>query len=149
MFTMLKSASHFAPTTAHRTRRRRTTAAAGVAAVALVLTTAPAATAAPASVARDFHVSYGASYADGTATFTNRTVILQGTLHAVGCGRAIYGYSYAGGNPISGGAASSTPRCDGNWSFDVPVPANVAGGADSVLIELVAPDGYGYTWAYR
>jgi len=96
------------------------------------------------SVVRNFRVPYGASYAIGTATFTNRWVTLDGTLHAVGCGRAVYGYAYAGLNPL--GEASSTPRCDGNWSFHVPVPANVAGGASTVDVVLKAPDGYNDVW---
>jgi hypothetical protein len=137
-----------APTTASRTRRRRAAVVAGVAAVGLVLASAPAATAASESVVRDFYVDYGASYASGTATFTNRSVILEGTLHAVGCGRAVYGDAYAGTDNYLG-SASSTPRCDGNWSLDVPVPANAAGGADRVLITLVAPDGTDFVWAYR
>jgi hypothetical protein len=144
---MLKSAPHSAPTTARRTRCRRTAAAAGVAAVGLVLATAPAAAAAPSSVVRHFHVPYGNSYADGDATFTNRWVTLDGTLHAVGCGRTVYGDSYAAGNYLD--SASSTPRCDGNWQFHIPVPANVVGGADSVLITLAAPDGSAARWAYR
>ncbi len=139
--------SHPAPTTARRTRRR--TVAAGAAAVGLVLVTAPAATAGQVSVVRNFHVAYGASYATGTATFTNRWVTLDGTLHAVGCGRVVYGDSYAAGKGIDGGSASSTPRCDGNWPIHVPVPADVVGGADSVLITLAAPDGTAARWAYR
>ncbi|MEU4519894.1 hypothetical protein AB0F52_14380 [Amycolatopsis sp. NPDC024027] len=142
MFTMLKSVSRSAPATA-----RRTAAAAGVAAVGLVLATAPAATAAPTSVARHFHVPYGNSYADGYATFTNRWVTLDGTLHAVGCGRVVYGDSYAAGKYLD--SASSTPRCDGNWPIHIPVPADVVGGADSVLITLAAPDGTAARWAYR
>ncbi|MFJ8916322.1 hypothetical protein [Amycolatopsis sp. NPDC102389] len=122
-------------------------AAAGMAAAGLVLAGAPAATAAPASVVRSFYVEYGASYASGTATFTNRTVLLEGTLHAVGCGRSVYGYSYAGPNYL--GTASSTPRCDGNWPIDIPVPANKPGGADRVLIQLDAPDGANSEWFYR
>lgn len=100
------------------------------------------------SVVRDFRVPYGASYATGTATFSNRWVTLDGTLHAVGCGRAVYGFAYAGINPVGDGA-SSTPRCDGNWPFHVPVPADVAGGADSVFITLVAPDGSNSVWVDR
>ena len=145
----MKSTSRSAPTTARRTRLRRAAAAAGVAAVGVVLATAPAATAAPASVWH-FHVPYGASYADGDATFTDRSVILDGTLHAVGCGRYVWGDSFNG--PDSSGhlgSASSTPRCDGNWSFHVPVPADVAGGADRVLITLIAPDGRNRDWAFR
>jgi hypothetical protein len=75
-------------------------------------------------------------------------VILKGTLHAVGCGRYVYGLAFAGVNPLGGGA-TSTPRCDGNWPIDVPVPADVVGGADSVYIALYAPDGYNYGWADR
>jgi hypothetical protein len=144
---MLKSTSHTAPTTVRSARRRRATAAVGVAAVGLVLAAAPVATAAPASVVRDFTLPYGASHATGTATFTNRSVILDGTLHAVGCGRTVYGYAYAGNYPL--GSASSTPRCDGDWAFHVPVPADVAGGADSVDVELLAPDGDNIVTVYR
>ncbi len=75
----------------------------------------------------------------GTATFTNRTVLLEGTPHAVGCGRSVYGYSYAGSNYLD--TASSTPRCNGDWPIDVPVPANKPGGADSVLIQLAPRPG--------
>ncbi|RSM78100.1 hypothetical protein DL991_18630 [Amycolatopsis sp. WAC 01375] len=152
MFSILSSTPRPAPTTASRTRRRRrrTAAAAGVAAVGLVFASAPAATAAPASVVRDFYVDYGASYASGTATFTNRSVILDGTLHAVGCGRVIYGDAYAGPNDSDYlGSGSSTPRCDGNWPFHVPVPADKPGGADRVLITLAAPDGYDAVWVFR
>ncbi|WP_410592000.1 hypothetical protein [Amycolatopsis sp. lyj-23] len=143
MLTTLKSTSRPVPASARRTRRR-TVAAAGVAAAGLVLATAPAATAAQVSVVRNFYVPYGASYATGTATFTNRWVTLDGTLHAVGCGRTVYGDSYAAGNPIPGGSASSTPRCDGNWPIHIPVPADVVGGADSVAVSLIVPDGYNF-----
>ena len=146
---MLKSTSRSAPTTASRTRRRCAAAAAGVAAVGVVLATAPAATAAPASVVRHFHVPYANSYADGDATFTNRSVILDGTLHAVGCGRTVYGYAYVGDDPASIGKASSTPRCDGNWPFHVPVPADRVGGAISVRVELVVPEDLDWVWVYR
>jgi hypothetical protein len=141
---MLKSAPRSAPTTARRPRRRRTAAAVGVAAVGLVLATAPVATAASASFVRDFYVDYGASYATGTATFTDRSVILDGTLHVVGCDRAVYGYAYAGLTRL--GVASSTRRCDGNWTFHVPVPADVAGGASTVDVVLMASDGYDDVW---
>jgi hypothetical protein len=140
---MPKSTSHPAPTTA----RRLTAAAAGVAAVGIVLAAAPAATATQVSVVRHFHVPYGNSYADGDATFSNRWVTLDGTLHAVGCGRTVYGDSYAAGKYLD--SASSTPRCDGNWPFHIPVPADVVGGADSVKITLAAPDGAASKWAYR
>ncbi|MDX3193934.1 hypothetical protein PV458_36525 [Streptomyces sp. MN03-5084-2B] len=145
--TMLKSVPRSKSTIMHRIRRRRAAAAAGVAAVGLVLATAPAATAAPASVVRHFHVPYGASYIDGDATFTDRSVILDGTLHAVGCGRYVKGQSRA--RDIILDEATSTPRCDGNWSFHVPVPANVAGGADEIVIYLKAPDGFESYSYYR
>jgi hypothetical protein len=118
-----------------------------VAAAGLLLATGPAATAAPASYTHGFIISYGASYVIGEATFTNRSVILDGTLHAVGCGRVVLGNSYAGPDLSDHlGSGSSTPRCSGDWSIHVPVPADKPGGADRVLITLVAPDGSASDW---
>jgi hypothetical protein len=65
---------------------RTKSAVCAVAALASLVLVTPAATAAPAPVVRDFYVDYGASYATGTATFSNRWVTVKGTLHAVGCG---------------------------------------------------------------
>ncbi|MDX8056088.1 hypothetical protein SK571_42500 [Lentzea sp. BCCO 10_0798] len=100
-----------------------------------------------ATVVKEFYVDYGASYATGTVTFSNRWATIEGTLHAVGCGRVVYGDAYAWPNYL--GSASSTPRCDGNWSLDVPIPANKPGGANRVLITLAAPDGSDAVWVDR
>ncbi|KFU77242.1 hypothetical protein SAMN04489729_0593 [Amycolatopsis lurida] len=117
--------------------------------VALVLAGAPAATAAPESVTKELHIEYGASVFHGTVTFSNRTVTIDGTLHAVGC-RFIWGDSYAKSNYL--GSGSSKQHCNKNHPIHVPVPADVAGGATLLKVFLDAPGaGQGHTekWVYR
>ncbi len=149
MVSMLRSTPHPEPAAGRRTGRLRGAAAASAAAVMLILAGAPAATAAPESVTKELHLEYGASVLHGTVTFSNRTVTIDGTLHAVGC-RFVWGDSYAKTNYL--GSGSSKHHCDKNHPIHVPVPADVAGGATLVKVFLDAPGaGQGHTekWIYR
>ncbi|WP_327548612.1 hypothetical protein [Amycolatopsis sp.] len=106
--------------------------------------TAPAATAAPASVSRPFTVKYGASIYKGTVNFSARNVTITGTLHAVGC-RYVKAEAYVGvdTNPPLG-RNQSPYYCNTNVPITLPVPANKPGGADNVDISLSADADNGY-----
>ncbi|MEU8633612.1 hypothetical protein AB0C38_15690 [Amycolatopsis sp. NPDC048633] len=139
MFSTLRSFAHRTPPTSHRIGRCRAAAAIGAAA-GLVLTGAPVATAAPASVTKPVTVWYGASSFSGTVNFSNRTVTLQGRLHAVGC-RYVGGVAYAGSTGLG---SNTTPWiCNTDTTVTLPVPANQPGGADNADVILKATDGQG------
>jgi hypothetical protein len=121
-FSTLRSTAHSTPPTKPRTGRYRTAAVIGAASAGLVLTGAPIATAAPASVTKPVTVWYGASSFSGTVNFSDRTVTIQGRLHAVGC-------RYVGGVPYT------------DATVTVPVLANQPGGADNADVILQASDG--------
>lgn len=138
MFSALRSTARSTPPTRPRTGRYRTAAAIGAASAGLVLTGAPVATAAPASVTKPVTVWYGASSFSGTVNFSDRTVTIQGRLHAVGC-RYVGGVAYAGSNGL--GSNASPWICDTDATVTVPVPANQPGGADNADVILKASDG--------
>ena len=139
MFSTLRSTAHPTPPTSHRIGRRRAAAAIGAAA-GLVLTGAPVATAAPASVTKPVTVWYGASSFSGTVNFSNRTVTVQGRLHAVGC-------RYVGLSPTQGsaglGSTTSPWICNTDTTVTLSVLANQPGGADNADVILKATDGQG------
>ncbi|MEU1018338.1 hypothetical protein ABZ383_34850 [Streptomyces sp. NPDC005900] len=77
-------------------------------------------------------VTYGASYVRGTLTWYNRSVGFSGTLRAVGCRRAWFGAYDA--NNVKRGEVSTSPKCDTTYAINVGIPADVAGGAASVIV---------------
>ncbi|MFG2652452.1 hypothetical protein [Streptomyces sp. NPDC048436] len=77
-------------------------------------------------------IPYGASYLRGTVTWYNRSVAFSGTLRAVGCRRAWFGTYSASGTPL--GTASTSTKCDVTYPFNVGIPADVPGGAASLIV---------------
>jgi hypothetical protein len=145
MFSALRSTARPTPPTSPRIGRYRV-AAAIVAAAGLVLTGAPAATAAPASVTKPVTVWYGASSFSGTVNFSNRTVTLQGRLHAVGC-RYVGGVAYAG---TTGLDSDTTPWiCNTDTTVTLSMLANQPGGADNADVILKATDGQARTNVHK
>ncbi|MFB7272618.1 hypothetical protein [Streptomyces sp. NPDC056244] len=114
-------------------------AAAGFAMSAALTTPAAAAepVAAVAYPTRDVDVTFGATYVRGTLTWYNRSVGITGTYRAIassGCRRVWVGTYDIAGVPLD--AQSTSTLCDGVKPIDFPVPADVPGGAASVLVCL-------------
>ncbi|MET9147260.1 MULTISPECIES: hypothetical protein [unclassified Streptomyces] len=126
----------------------RTHLAAGFGAAVLVTGTlagAPAAQARPA-VAYHFHVPNGNTWTDGTVTFSNRSVLVEGVQKSVastveGC-RNTLGYTLdSHGDLLTMNASHPMDEaCSTSKSFDFVVPADVVGGAAFVRVCLA--DGY-------
>lgn len=138
--------------------KTRTRLAAGVAALAAAASVAfgaaPAASAAayPTSTIGAEDVDFGATYMTGKVTWYNRSVNVSGPAHFVGC-RTVYVTTYdrhADGTWHFLNDRSTSPRCDTNYFVDLGPTADVAGGADAVLVEM--RDGSGaplpYAWKY-
>ncbi len=128
----------------NRTVRRgksRAAAAMFAAVAGLVLAGAPAATAAPASTAPIDLVDPGSgSSFHGTAAFSNRSVTVTGTFHAVGC-RRFYAASHAGGKQLN--IRSTSLHCNTKSQETLPLTANVIGGANFVRVALTDASGVG------
>ncbi|MET8976839.1 hypothetical protein ABZX85_14590 [Streptomyces sp. NPDC004539] len=104
-----------------------------LAALALSATFTTPATAAPTHV----DVSYGATYVRGDLTFANRSVSFKGTYRSVSpadCRRAWFGTLDGSGALLD--ARSTGTLCDGVREITTTVPADVRGGAGSVLVCL-------------
>lgn len=111
-------------------------AVAGVAFAATPATAAPAtATAYPTST---FEIPYGASYYNGTVTWFNRSVGVDGNFKAVGCHR-VYGQAWAGNTELD--YQSSSTHCDYANVQPIPLDANVAGGATEVYVWMTDAKG--------
>ncbi|KND26163.1 hypothetical protein [Streptomyces acidiscabies] len=94
--------------------------------------TSPAA-AAPTHV----DVTYGATYVRGDLTFNNRSVSFTGTYRSVSatdCRRAWFGTLDGSGRLLD--ARSTGTLCNGTRAINTTVPADVPGGAGSVLVCL-------------
>lgn len=116
------------------------TAVAGVVAAAgLLLTGAPAASA-TTSVSHDFFLwgADGASYFDGVATFSNRSANVSGTFHAVGCKR-FYASAHAGSTQLD--IRSTSTHCNATTSENIPLKADVVGGANRIRVALTDQNG--------
>lgn len=83
--------------------------------------------------------SYGASWARGTVTWFNRSVVADGEMRtAGGCLRLIVQTGRSGGEVIS--TASSSLKCgDAVHPIHIPVPADVTGGAAIVVFCFAQP----------
>lgn len=111
------------------------------AAAGLVLAGAPAATAAPAAIAPVDLVDPGSgSSFHGTAAFSNRSVTVAGTFHAVGC-RRFYAASHAGSTQLD--IRSTSLHCNATTQETLPLTANVPGGANFVRVALADANGKG------
>ncbi|MGW4394681.1 hypothetical protein ACWEHA_05270 [Amycolatopsis nivea] len=107
----------------------------------LVLAGAPAATAAPASTAPIDLVDPGSgSSFHGTAAFSNRSVTVAGTFHAVGC-RRFYAAPHAGSKQLD--IKSTSLHCNSTTQENMPLAANVVGGANFVRVALTDANGVG------
>ncbi|MFG2172553.1 hypothetical protein ACGFMO_14435 [Streptomyces niveus] len=118
-----------------------------LAAGTLMALPAATATAAPATVTAvtDYSVPVGQTYTKGTLNFTNRSVSVNGEQKSVGTGtgecRKTYATAYDGnGNPLD--ARSTTPVCGRSGPVDIPLTANVAGGAAYVEVCLLDERGF-------
>ena len=137
MFSTLRSTARPTPPTSPRIGRYRAAAAIGAAA-GLVLDGRAGRHGRTGfgHEARDRLV--GASSFSGTVNFSNRTVTLQGRLHAVGC-RYVGGVAYAG---TAGLDSDTTPWiCNTDTTVTLSMLANQPGGADNADVILKATDG--------
>ncbi|WIX97862.1 hypothetical protein QRX60_27670 [Amycolatopsis mongoliensis] len=129
------------PTTAKgHGRKSRAAMAIAAAAAGLVLMEAPAATAEPAGISHDFLV-YGAdgnSYITGSVFFSNRSASVEATFHAAGC-RRFYAYALAGTTQLD--ARSTSTHCNSTTGEDIPLKADVRGGANHVKVSLTDQNG--------
>lgn len=117
-----------------KSRMRKVGAAVtAVAAVAggMVFAATPATATATASAS--FSLDVGASYYKGTASWSNRTVTIDGSFKATGC-RRVYAEAYAGDTPL--GLQSTSTWCDRSGPQDFSLNADVVGGSDNVYIYM-------------
>ena len=126
------------PATAKSKARAVMATAAAIA--GLVLMEAPAATAAPAGTSHDFLVygADGSSYITGSVLFANRSASVQATFHAVGC-RRFYAYALAGTTQLD--VRNTSTHCNSNTGEDIPLKADVPGGANHVKVSLTDQNG--------
>lgn len=128
----------------NRTLRRgkgRAAVAMFAAAAGLVLAGPPAAAAVPAANAPVDLVDPGSgSSFHGTAAFSNRSVTVAGTFHAVGC-RRFYAASHAGSAQLD--IRSTSTHCNTTTQETLPLTANVVGGANFVRVALTDASGVG------
>ncbi len=122
---------------------RTKTAMCTVVALAGLVLVAPQATAQAAYPTNPFRVSYGATYAQGTMTWYNRTVRLTGNLRSLsssGCRKA-YAVTFDSAiEPL--GERNTGPQCgDAIKPFQLDVPADVAGGAFATSVCLLDGNG--------
>jgi hypothetical protein len=121
-------------TTAKSRTRKAGAVVAAVASVAGMVFAAAPATAATA----DFPVSYfampyGASYYNGTATFTNRSVDVIGAFKASNS-RRIYARAFAGSTSLDFKSTSLWTNRSGE--AHIPLDANVVGGSDNIWVYM-------------
>ena len=122
-----------------------------VAAAAAVLTfvsAPPVAAAAPASVdaypTSDFYIEgYDGSYFSGTVTWYNRSVGVAGIYNAVGCTR-VYMAALDGRRVLD--ERSTSLHCNKVTLENIPLSANVPGGADRVYIDIRNEHGILLDW---
>ncbi|HEX7309174.1 hypothetical protein [Lentzea sp.] len=119
--------------------------------VAFALTASAALATAPTATAADYpkveiikqHLQYGATYMTGEVAFYNRSAGVDGVAHIVGC-RTIFATTInleATGKEEMIDERSTSRKCDGDFPVHLNVPADIAGGADRVYLELRDGDG--------
>ncbi|WNV88712.1 hypothetical protein [Umezawaea sp. Da 62-37] len=122
---------------------RMKSALCAITALAGLVLVAPQATAQAAYPTNTFRVSYGASYAQGTMTWFNRTVRLTGdlrTLSSSGCRKA-YAATFDSAVDLLGERNTSAKCGDAVRSFQLDVPADVVGGAYATSVCLLDANG--------
>ena len=95
---------------------------------------APSATAASANVS----LPYGASYYTGTASWSNRSVAIDGSFKATGC-RRVYARAFAGSTSLD--FKSTSTWCDRSGPADFALVANVVGGSDNIWVYMTDENG--------
>ncbi|SHM90699.1 hypothetical protein [Actinacidiphila paucisporea] len=95
---------------------------------------APSATAASANVS----LPYGASYYTGTATWSNRSVAIDGSFKATGC-RRVYARAFAGSTSLD--FRSTSTWCDTSGPADFTLVADVVGGSDNIWVYMTDENG--------
>lgn len=127
------------------------------AALAVLLTTmivgAPAASAAyPESVIEADDIKYGASYMTGKVFWYDRSILVRGPAHFVGC-RTLYVEVY---DILADGVTwkildhkSTSPKCDGDFLLERNASADAPGGADVVVLNLADGEGRPLLNAYE
>ncbi|MFI9106537.1 hypothetical protein ACIGXA_39175 [Streptomyces fildesensis] len=108
------------------------TAAASVAGMVFAATPATAAGSAPVSV------EYTASYYKGTATWSNRSVFVNGSFKASNC-RRVYARAFAGSTSLD--FRSTSTWCNRSGPSDFSLDANVVGGSDNIWIYMTDENG--------
>ncbi|MEU0161679.1 hypothetical protein ABZ154_23295 [Streptomyces sp. NPDC006261] len=107
-------------------------AAASAAGMAFAATPATAADVSAAAAA-DVSIEYGASYYKGTASWTNRSVSVDGSFKATGC-RRVYVRAFAGSTSLDFKSTSTWCNRSGPAHFDLA--ANVVGGSDNIWVYM-------------
>lgn len=126
-------------TTTAKSRRRKVGAvvAAAAAVAGMISAAAPVAAAAPAAATAyptsTFKIPYGASYYNGTVTWYNRSVGVDGAFKASNC-RRIYGRAWAGDTSLD--FKSSSLWCNKAGPASLPLDANVVGGSDVTWVYM-------------
>ncbi|NUK26893.1 hypothetical protein [Streptomyces lunaelactis] len=110
------------------------TAAASVAGMVFAATPATATVAA----ASTFSVKYTVSYYNGTATWSNRSVDVNGSFKASNC-RRVYVQAFAGSTSLDEKNTSTWCNRSGPLHFP-PLDANVVGGSDNIWVYMTDGD---------
>jgi len=98
-----------------------------------------AATPATAAVAAStVSIEYGASYYKGTATWSNRSVFVNGSFKATGC-RRVYARAFAGSTSLD--FRSTSTWCDTSGPADFSLAADVVGGSDNIWVYMTDENG--------
>ncbi|MEV0523792.1 hypothetical protein AB0I66_10215 [Streptomyces sp. NPDC050439] len=117
--------------TKSRTRKAgvAVTAALSIAGMAFAATPATAVGAAAATIS----IEYGASYYKGTASWSNRSVSIDGSFKASNC-RRVYARAFAGSTSLD--FKSSSTWCNRSGPADFALAANVVGGSDNIWVYM-------------
>lgn len=113
------------------------TAAASVA-TGMVFATTPATAATTTAAAATISIEYGASYYKGTANWSNRSVIVDGSFKATGC-RRMYARAWAGSTSLD--FKSTSLWCDRSGPADFSLVADVVGGSDNIWVYMTDENG--------
>jgi len=100
---------------------------------AMVFTATPA-----LAAAANVSVVYTESYYKGTASWSNRSVTIDGSFKATGC-RRVYAEAFAGSTPLD--FRSTSTWCDTAGPADFSLSADVVGGSDNIWVYMT--DGTG------
>ncbi|MFD4631127.1 hypothetical protein ACFVYR_07960 [Streptomyces sp. NPDC058284] len=111
------------------TRKVGMAVTAAVSVAGMVFAAAPASAAGAAT----FSIEYGASYYKGTASWSNRSVSVDGSFKASNC-RRVYARAFAGSTSLD--FKSSSTWCNRSGPADFALAANVVGGSDNIWLYM-------------